>query len=95
MARGTAKHKQLVTTLTVDDLRQMITEIVQKVVREQAQQGYYINAEGYKVLHEEEDVAPDYLRELNAEYEAIRDGRVKTVSPEELKEELGKLGVRV
>jgi tRNA A37 threonylcarbamoyladenosine dehydratase len=85
----------MVANLTVDDLRKMITEIVRQVVREETRRDYYINADGFKVLYEEEPIDPDYLREINAEYKAIREGRSKVVSADESKEQLRRLGASV
>ena len=95
MTRATSKHKQLVTHLTVDDLRKMIKEIVRQVVREEAQRGYYINKDGYKVLYAEEPVAPDYARELNETYQAIVSGNVELVSGEQAEKELREMGVPI
>ena len=95
MARSTSARKQLVANLTVDDLRKMIIEIVSQVMREESPRDYSVNADGFKVLYEEEDIAPDYLAELNAEVERIEQGKLKTVSADQVKKELQKFGVSV
>lgn len=95
MARATTKRKQLVANLTVDDLKKMIKQIVRQVVREEKPRDYYINADGFKVLYEEEDIDPDYLAELNEHAKAIKEGKEKLISSEEVKEQLRKLGARI
>ncbi|MDE3089957.1 MAG: hypothetical protein KGJ80_11305 [Chloroflexota bacterium] len=95
MTRATSPRKQLVANLTVDDLQKMITEIVRQVMREESPRDYYVNADGFKVLYEEEAIAPEYLAELNAEVEAIEQGKLKTVSADQVRKELRKLGVSV
>lgn len=93
MTRTTTSRRQLVANLTVDDLRQMITEIVRQVVREETQRDYYINEDGFKVLYEEEAIDPDYARELNEEYAAIVSGKVELIGSEQIEKELREMGV--
>ena len=79
--------------LTVGDLQEMIARTVREVVREELSRDYYINEEGFKVLYEEENVDPEYLAQLNKDYEDIEAGKVELVSAEVVLEELRDLGV--
>ena len=93
MTRATSSRKQLVANLKVSDLRAMITEIVRQVVREETQRDYSINEHGIKVLSKEEDIDPDYARQLNEDYAAILSGKAELVSSDQIEEELRQLGV--
>ncbi|HID64822.1 MAG TPA: hypothetical protein EYP49_19055 [Anaerolineae bacterium] len=73
---------QSVADLTVGDLRDMIAETVREVLREELSRDYYINEEGFKVLYEEEDAEPEYLAQLNKDYEDIKAGRTDLVNGE-------------
>jgi len=70
------------STLTAGDLETMITEIVRKVIREELQADYYINEGGIKVRYHAEDIAPDYLAELQQQDELIASGKSVTVDSE-------------
>lgn len=94
MAKATlAATEQPIGDLTVGDLREIIAETVREVVREEISRDYYINEEGFKVLYEEEDVDPNYLAQLNKDYEDIAAGKTELVSDEVVLEELRELGV--
>lgn len=80
---------QPIEALTVGELQAMITEIVRKVVREEISKDYYINEDGIKVLYEEEDIAPEYLAQLNRDYEDIESGEMELIAGEKVLEELG------
>jgi uncharacterized Zn finger protein len=67
------------STLTVGDLETIITEIVRKVIREEIQTDYYVNEDGIKVRYYAEDIAPDYLAELQQQDELIATGQSATV----------------
>ena len=84
-----------IDALTIGDLQAMITEIVRKVVREEISRDYYINENSVKVLYEAEDIAPEYLAQLNRDYKDIESGEIELVSGETVLEELGKLGLNV
>ena len=84
-----------VGTLNAADLEQMITRIVRRVLREEKRRDYYIDANGIKVLYDEEDIDPDYLKELNDQMELIEHGDQHRVSAEEVKSKLRKSGVKV
>ncbi len=73
---------QPIDALTIGDLQAMITEIVRKVVREEISKDYYINENGIKVLYEEEDIAPEYLAQLNRDYGDIASGDMKLIASE-------------
>jgi hypothetical protein len=88
-----ATPDQPIGDLTIGDLQKMIAETVREVVREELSRDYYINEEGFKVLYEEEDIDPDYLAQLNKDYEDIEAGKVELVSGEVVLEELRELGV--
>jgi len=94
MAKATlATPDQPIGDLTVGDLQEMIAETVRRVVREELSRDYYINEEGFKILYEEEDTDPEYLAQLNEDYEDIEAGKVELVSGEVVLEELRELGV--
>jgi tRNA A37 threonylcarbamoyladenosine dehydratase len=93
MGRTTAARKQLVANLTVGDLREMITEIVRQVVREETRRDYYINEDGVKVLYDEEKVDPEYVRELNEHYVEIASGRAELIDGDQIEKELREMGV--
>ena len=94
MAKATtAATEQPISDLTIGDLREMIAETVREVFREELSRDYYINEEGFKVLYEEENVDPEYLAQLNKDYEDIQAGKVELVSGEVVLEELRELGV--
>jgi tRNA A37 threonylcarbamoyladenosine dehydratase len=94
MAKATlATPDQPIGDLTIGDLQKMITETVRQVVREELSRDYYINEEGFKVLYEEEDIDPDYLAQLNKDYEDIEAGRTELVSGEVVLKELRDLGI--
>lgn len=80
---------QPIEALTVGELQAMITDIVRKVVREEISKDYYINEDGIKVLYEEEDIAPEYLAQLNRDYEDIESGEMELIAGEKVLEELG------
>jgi hypothetical protein len=86
---------QPIDALTVGDLQTMITEIVRKVVREEISRDYYINENGIKVLYEEEDIAPEYLAQLNRDYRDVVSGEMELVSGEVVLKELKELGLNV
>ncbi|MBI5651928.1 MAG: hypothetical protein HZC40_16050 [Chloroflexi bacterium] len=73
----------------------MIAKVVRRVMREERKRDYYIRADGIKVLYAEEDIDPDYLKELNAEANAIKRGKKHTISAAEIKNRLRKSGVNV
>ena len=87
-----AATDQPIGDLTVGDLREIIAETVREVVREEISRDYYVNDEGFKVLYEEENVDPEYLVQLNKDYEDIEAGRTELVSGEVVLEELRELG---
>jgi tRNA A37 threonylcarbamoyladenosine dehydratase len=95
--RGTKMAKatpdQPIGDLTIGDLQKMIAETVRQVVREELSRDYYINEEGFKVLYEEEDIDPDYLAQLNKDYEDIEAGRTELVSGDVVLKELRDLGI--
>jgi hypothetical protein len=94
MAKATtAATEQPISDLTIGDLREIIAETVREVVREEIGRDYYINEEGFKVLYEEENVDPEYLAQLNQDYEDIEAGKTELVSGEVVLEELRELGV--
>jgi hypothetical protein len=84
-----------IDALTVGDLQVMITEIVRKVVREEISKDYYINEDGIKILYEEDDITPEYLAQLNRDYEDIESDEMKLIAGETVLEELGELGLNV
>ncbi|MEE8163667.1 MAG: hypothetical protein V3T92_06650 [Anaerolineae bacterium] len=86
---------QRIDALTIGDLQVMITEIVRKVVREEISKDYYINENGIKVLYEEEDIAPEYLAQLNRDYEDIESGDMELIAGEMVLKELKELGLNV
>lgn len=86
---------QRIDALTIGDLQVMITEIVRKVVREEISKGYYINENGIKVLYEQEDITPEYLAQLNRDYEDIESGDMELIAGEMVLEELKELGLNV
>lgn len=86
---------QPIDALTIGDLQVMVTEIVRKVVREEISKDYYINENGIKVLYEEEDIAPEYLAQLNRDYIDIKGGEMELVSGETVLKELKELGLNV
>ena len=91
----TLSLNQPVDALTISDLQVMITEIVRKVVREEISRDYYINENSVKVLYEEEDIAPEYLVQLNRDYKDVVSGEMELVSGEAVLEELRELGLNV
>ena len=91
----TLSLNQPIDAWTIGDLQAMITEIVRKVVREEISKDYYINENGIKVLYEEEDIAPEYLAQLNRDYIDIKGGEMELVSGEAVLEELRELGLNV
>jgi len=94
MAKATlATPDQPIGDLTIGDLQKMIAETVRQVVREELSRDYYINEEGFKILYEEEDIDPDYLAQLNKDYEDIEAGRTELVSGEGVLKELRDLWV--
>lgn len=93
MSQTTLGQPQPITNLTIDDLRQMITEIVRQVVREETQRDYYVNADGVKVWYAEAATDPDYARELNADYQALTRGETTLIDGAQAEKELRDLGV--
>jgi tRNA A37 threonylcarbamoyladenosine dehydratase len=94
MAKATtAATEQPISDLTIGDLREIIAETVREVVREELSRDYYINEEGFKVLYEEENIDPEYLAQLNQDYEDIEAGKTELVGGEVVLEELRELGV--
>jgi hypothetical protein len=91
----TLSLNQPIDALTIGDLQVMITEIVRKVIREEISKDYYINEDGIKVLYEEEDIAPEYLAQLNRDYIDIKSGKMELVSGEIVLKELKELGLDV
>ncbi len=84
-----------VSALTIGELQRMIAETVRQIVREETARDYYVNEDGLKVLYKEEAVAPEYLAQLQQDYEDIQSGRMPLVSSEQVLAELRQLGVRV
>jgi hypothetical protein len=96
MRKATAPSlNQPIDALTVGDLQAMITEIVRRAVREEISRDYYVNEDGIKVLYEEEDIAPEYLAQLNRDYEDIESGEVELIAGETVLKELKELGLNV
>ena len=94
MAKATLKATdQPIGDLTIGDLQKMIAETVRQVVREELSRDYYINEKGFKILYEEEDIDPEYLAQLNEDYEDIEASKVELVSGKVVLEELRELGV--
>ena len=94
MAKATlATPDQPIGDLTIGDLQKMIAETVRQVVREELSRDYYINEEGFKVLYEEEDIDPEYLPQLNKDYEDIETSKIELVSGELVLEELRELAI--
>jgi len=94
MAKATlVTPDQPIGDLTIGDFQKMIAETVRQVVREELSRDYYINEEGFKVLYEEEDIDPEYLAQLNKDYEDIEASKIELVSGEVMLEELRELGV--
>jgi tRNA A37 threonylcarbamoyladenosine dehydratase len=92
MAKATlATPDQPISDLTIGDLQKMIAETVRQVVREELSRDYYINEEGFKVLYEEEDIDPEYLAQLNKDYEDIEASKIELVSGEVMLDELREL----
>ncbi|MBC8249171.1 MAG: hypothetical protein H8E90_05785 [Anaerolineales bacterium] len=79
---------QPIDALTIGDLQAIITEIVRKVIREEISQDYYVNENGIKVLYEEEDIAPEYLAQLNRDYEEIESGKIELIAGETVLKEM-------
>jgi hypothetical protein len=73
----------------------MITDIVRKVIREEITRDYYINEDGIKVFYEEEDIAPEYLAQLNRDYEDLVSGEMELIAGEAVLEELRELELNV
>jgi tRNA A37 threonylcarbamoyladenosine dehydratase len=86
---------QPINALTIGDLQAMITDIVRKVIREEITRDYYINEDGIKVFYEEEDIAPEYLAQLNRDYEDIVSGEMELIAGETVLEELRELELDV
>lgn len=86
---------QPIDALTIGDLQVLIAEIVRKVVREEVGQDYYINENGFKVLYQEEEIAPEYLAQLSVDYKDIESGKVELVSGETALQELRELGLNI
>jgi hypothetical protein len=86
---------QPIDALTIGDLQGLIAEIVRKVVREEVGQDYYINENGFKVLYQDEEIAPEYLAQLSVDYKDIESGKVELVSGETVLQELRELGLNV
>jgi hypothetical protein len=95
MAQTRTNESPLIVNLTVDDLRQLITEIVRQVLREESQHTYDLNADGFKVLRDAEDLDPDYARELQEDYAAIAGGQAELISGATVEKELRELGVEL
>ena len=94
MAQRVSKGPKI-GSLNAADLEQMITRIVRRVLREEKRRDYYINANGIKVLYDEEDIDPDYLKDLNDQMELIEHGKQQVVSAREVKIKLRESGVKV
>jgi hypothetical protein len=88
-----AATDQPIGDLTIGDLREMIAETVREVVRAELIRDYYIDEDGFKILYEEEDIDPEYLAQLNKDYEDLEAGKVELVRGEVVLEELRDLGV--
>jgi tRNA A37 threonylcarbamoyladenosine dehydratase len=88
-------HKTNVGTMSASDLEEMIAKVVRRVMREERKRDYYVRADGIKVLYAEEDIDPDYLKEINAEANAIKRGKKRMISAAEIKSRLRKSGVNV
>jgi hypothetical protein len=82
-----------VSQMTRTDLEQLIATVVRRVVREELQNASYIRSDGVRVRYVSEEAAPDYLAELQADYQAIQDGQVQLVDEETVLRELRELGV--
>jgi hypothetical protein len=95
MAQTRANESALVVNLTVDDLRQLITDIVRQVLREESQRLYDLNADGFKILRDTEDVDPDYARELQEDYAALASSQTQLISSATMEKELRELGVEL
>jgi len=91
----TLSLNQPIDALTIGDLQVMITEIVRKVIREEISKDHYTDEGGIKVLYEEEDIAPEYLTQLNVDYKDIESGDMKLVAGEAVLKELKELGLNV
>ena len=89
---GAITLDQPLSSLTVGELRQLIADVVRQVIREEL---YYVNEEGFKVLVEEEDIAPEYLAQLQEDYEKIVKGEMELVEGEKVLQELRELGVNL
>jgi hypothetical protein len=78
--------------LTVGELTDLLTEIVRTVVQESSPD-FYVNEDGVRVLYQEEEIAPDYLAELDRDFAALQEERVPLVEADDLLEELREMGV--
>ena len=65
----TARPDQSISTLTVGELQELIAETIRQIVREEVHRDYYVNEEGFKILYEEDDIAPEYLAQLTEDEE--------------------------
>lgn len=84
----TLSLNQPIDALTIGDLQVMITEIVRKVIREEISKDYYTNEGGIKVLYEEEDIAPEYLAQLNRDYKDVVSGEMELIAGEAVLKEM-------
>ncbi|MBN1888775.1 MAG: hypothetical protein JW850_12340 [Thermoflexales bacterium] len=71
---------QPVAQLTVRQLQALITVAVRQAVQEEL--GYYVNEQGIKIRYTAEEAAPDYLAELQQDYEALQAGGLDLASSE-------------
>jgi len=74
-------------------LEELITVVVQRVVRKELQRDYYVNERGVRVLYTAEEIAPDYLAELQTDYKAIQESEAELISREDMIQELHDLGL--
>lgn len=84
-----------ISTLTVGELQKLIAETIRQIIREEVHRDYYVNEEGFRILYEGDDIAPEYLAQLAEDYEAIQSGRVETIAGEAVLQEMKASGVQV
>ena len=82
-----------ISQMTRTDLEQLIATVVRRVVREELQNASYIRSDGIRVRYVAEEATPDYLAELQADYQAIQNGQVELADEETVLRELRELGV--
>jgi len=82
-----------ISQMTRTDLEQLIATVVRRVVREELQNASYVRRDGIRVRYVAEEATPDYLAELQADYQAIQNGQVELADEETMLQELRELGV--